>query len=92
MEKVLSDRSLNELERSLAGKVIRPTDAEYDRARRGFNGLIDRHPAVIPYTESNSDARVTACPLPHTSAWTGKRFTTAILTGTVTHCGGRPFT
>jgi FAD/FMN-containing dehydrogenase len=47
MENVLSDRSVYELQRSLNGSVIRPTDAEYDRARRGFNALIDRRPAVI---------------------------------------------
>ena len=47
MENVLSDRSLNELQRSLSGKVIRSSDAEYDRARRGFNALIDRRPALI---------------------------------------------
>jgi FAD/FMN-containing dehydrogenase len=47
MEKVLSDRSVDELQRSLHGSVIRPVDAEYDRARRGFNALIDRRPAVI---------------------------------------------
>jgi FAD/FMN-containing dehydrogenase len=47
MENVLSDRTLNELQRSLTGRVIRPIDAEYDRARRGFNALIDRRPAVI---------------------------------------------
>lgn len=47
MEKALSDRSINELERSLSGRVIHPMDAEYERARYGFNALIDRHPAVI---------------------------------------------
>ena len=47
MENVLADRSLNELQRSLSGSVMRPTDAEYDKARRGFNALIDRRPAVI---------------------------------------------
>jgi FAD/FMN-containing dehydrogenase len=47
MENVLSDRSVDELQRSLTGSVIRPTDAEYDKARRGFNALIDRRPALI---------------------------------------------
>ncbi len=36
-----------ELRRSLAGDVIVPGDPRFDSARRGFNALIDRHPAVI---------------------------------------------
>jgi FAD/FMN-containing dehydrogenase len=47
MVSVLSDRSVSELQRSLHGSVIRPMDGEYEKARRGFNALIDRHPAVI---------------------------------------------
>ncbi len=47
MENVLSDRSVDELQRSLSGSVTRPTDTHYDKARRGFNALIDRRPAVI---------------------------------------------
>lgn len=47
MEQVLSDRSVNELQRSLNGSVIRPADTEYGKARRGFNALIDRRPALI---------------------------------------------
>ncbi len=30
-----------------AGTLLRPTDAEYDAARRVFNGMIDRSPALI---------------------------------------------
>jgi FAD/FMN-containing dehydrogenase len=41
------DESLNELRQSLAGTVIAPADAEYDAARRCFNALVDRRPAVI---------------------------------------------
>ena len=41
------DEGLTELRRSLAGTVIGPADAEYDAARRCFNALVDRRPAVI---------------------------------------------
>ena len=47
MEKVLSNQNLDELRRSLAGTVLVPSDSEYDTARRGFNALVDRRPAVI---------------------------------------------
>ena len=55
MENVLSDRTVNELQRSLSGKVIRPSDTEYDKARRGFNALIDRRPALIVRCVSADD-------------------------------------
>jgi FAD/FMN-containing dehydrogenase len=37
----------DELQRSLAGTVSVPGDADYDAARRCFNALVDRRPAVI---------------------------------------------
>src|SRR5215216_7517571 len=43
----LSGRSLTELRRSVADAVVGPTDAGYDGARRCFNALVDRLPAVI---------------------------------------------
>jgi FAD/FMN-containing dehydrogenase len=38
---------LSDLDSGFSGRVIRPGDAEYDAARRIWNGDIDRHPAVI---------------------------------------------
>ena len=39
--------SVDELRRSLAGAVLTPDDPGYDAARRCFNALVDRRPAVI---------------------------------------------
>jgi len=41
------EESLGELRRSFAGSVIGPDDAAFDAARRCFNALVDRRPAVI---------------------------------------------
>src|SRR5215218_9932454 len=41
------DENLSELRRSLAGVVLAPGDAGYESARRCFNALVDRRPAVI---------------------------------------------
>ncbi len=38
---------LGGLQRSLQGDVIDRSDERYDEARRVWNGLIDRYPAVI---------------------------------------------
>jgi FAD/FMN-containing dehydrogenase len=38
---------LDELRWSLAGPVLTPADAGYDAARRSYNALVDRRPAVI---------------------------------------------
>jgi FAD/FMN-containing dehydrogenase len=57
-EKVLSDKSLDELRGSLAGTVALPADAEYETARRGFNALVNRHPAVIVRCVGASDVAV----------------------------------
>jgi FAD/FMN-containing dehydrogenase len=49
------DESLGELRRSLAGAVVGPADSEYDAARRCFNALVDRRPAVIARCVSTGD-------------------------------------
>jgi FAD/FMN-containing dehydrogenase len=41
------DRDLSGLRQSLAGTVVTPQDGHYDAARRCFNALVDRRPAVI---------------------------------------------
>ncbi len=41
------DENLTELRRSLAGAVLVPGESGYESARRCFNALVDRRPAVI---------------------------------------------
>jgi FAD/FMN-containing dehydrogenase len=54
-QNVLSDKDLDGLRNSLGGTVILPADAGYDMARRGFNALVDRRPAVIARCVSAED-------------------------------------
>ena len=47
---VTNSRSEDALQRfvaALRGPLIRSGDAAYDAARRVYNGMIDRHPALI---------------------------------------------
>ena len=37
------------------GRVVVPSDADYDRARAGWNGAIDRHPAAVAYATDADD-------------------------------------
>jgi FAD/FMN-containing dehydrogenase len=46
---------LDELRRSVAGAVLGPDDAGYDAARRCFNALVDRRPAVIARCAGTGD-------------------------------------
>jgi FAD/FMN-containing dehydrogenase len=47
--------AVDALRSSLLGQVLVPGDSEYERARRVWNGIIDRHPAIIVQCEGLSD-------------------------------------
>ena len=38
---------INTFKNSLHGKLVLPTDADYDIVRKVYNGMIDKHPAMI---------------------------------------------
>lgn len=48
---------ISALRQSLAGGIIQPTDADYDAARRVWNGNVDRRPALIARCTSTADVQ-----------------------------------
>ncbi len=44
---VLDEATIQEFKVGLRGKLIRPGDKGYEAARKIWNGMIDKHPALI---------------------------------------------
>ena len=55
--KVIPKAVIEELAASLRGRILLPTSEGYDTARHGWNGMIDKHPALI--VQCNGAADVT---------------------------------
>ncbi len=51
----MEEATVSELRAGLRGKVLTPSDAGYDEARRIHNGMFDRHPAVIARCRGTAD-------------------------------------
>jgi hypothetical protein len=49
------DRAVTELRQTMRGALIAPGDRAYDEARRVWNGMIDKHPALIAQCEDTAD-------------------------------------
>ena len=43
----VSDEAITALADVLRGRLVQPSDADYDDARAVWNGMVDRHPALI---------------------------------------------
>src|SRR3954452_18127685 len=43
----LQENDVEALKASVHGQVLRPQDEGYDSARRVWNGMIDKHPALV---------------------------------------------
>jgi FAD/FMN-containing dehydrogenase len=52
---VSQDERLKALRASFEGRVVVPGDADYDEARKIWNGMIDRHPAAIAQCAGTPD-------------------------------------
>ena len=46
-QRSINDDQIAQFDAALHGSVLRPTDADYDDARAVWNGMIDKHPALI---------------------------------------------
>jgi FAD/FMN-containing dehydrogenase len=52
---VLAEGSVAELAAAMRGRVVRPTDSDYDRVRAIWNGAHDRYPALVAQCAGVSD-------------------------------------
>ncbi|HWT90603.1 MAG TPA: hypothetical protein VN179_05760, partial [Solirubrobacterales bacterium] len=42
-------------DRGFTGRLVQPGDPDYDRARPGWNGAIDRRPAALAFARDTDD-------------------------------------
>lgn len=53
--KTLQESNVESLSPAIRGEIIQPGAASYDEARKIYNGMIDRHPALIVRATDESD-------------------------------------
>jgi len=55
VEATVSESRISEFATGLRGKLIRPGDGDYDDARRVWNGMVDKRPALIARCAGTAD-------------------------------------
>jgi FAD/FMN-containing dehydrogenase len=56
---MLKDAAIQSLKASLRGSAVRPGDANYESARKVYNAMIDRRPALVTYCRDVADVITT---------------------------------
>lgn len=56
---MLTIENIPELKQSLRGKLIQPQDSDYDEARKVYNGMINKYPALIAKCVNVADVMTT---------------------------------
>ena len=51
----LDDTAVADLRKSFDGEIVQPTDSGYDMARRAWNGMVDKHPALVVRPRGTAD-------------------------------------
>lgn len=54
---MLTAAAIGDLKQSLRGALLKPTDAGYDGARKVWNGMIDKRPALIARCAETTDVK-----------------------------------
>jgi FAD/FMN-containing dehydrogenase len=55
VEEVVDEKAVQEFQKSVRGALIRPNDADYDEARKVYNGMHDRRPALMLHAAGVAD-------------------------------------
>jgi FAD/FMN-containing dehydrogenase len=51
----LDDAAVEELQKAFDGEIVQPTDTAYDAARRAWNGMVDKRPALVMRPRGTAD-------------------------------------
>lgn len=52
---MIPEEAITTFRASLRGKLVRPDDADYDQCRKLYNGMFDKHPALIARCVDDAD-------------------------------------
>ncbi|WP_276496367.1 FAD-binding oxidoreductase [Pontibacter litorisediminis] len=52
---MIEETTIQQLKSGMRGALIRPDESGYDEARKVYNAMIDKHPALIAYCEDVAD-------------------------------------